>query len=132
MDRGIHIVLADDEADFLFSASVLLRRAGYRVTVAADGGEAFARILEARDAGDPVQVLVTDQQMPGLTGTELVGFLRDRGIRIPVVVVTACRDLVAMPEFSPGGIREFIEKPIGPEHLLACLKRVAVPEEFPT
>ena len=125
MDRGMHILLADDEAGFRFSASVALRGAGYRVTVAGDGREAFTRIVEARAVGDPVHVLVTDQQMPEMTGTELAGLLRAWGIRIPVVVVTAYNDLLTGPGSHPGSINEFIEKPIEPEELVACLKRVA-------
>ncbi len=68
MCRGMHVLLADDEAAFRFSASVVLRGAGYRVTVARDGREAFTRIVEARTAGDPVQYPVTDQVMPEVTG----------------------------------------------------------------
>lgn len=131
MNRGMHILLADDETGFRFSASVALRGAGYRVTVAKDGREAFARIVEARAAGDPVQILVTDQQMPGLTGTELVAMLRDGGIEIPSVVITAFHDLPPGPGPLRGSISELIEKPIEPEDLVACLKRVAVPAAFP-
>lgn len=123
----MHVLIADDEADFCYSASVALRGAGYRVTVAGDGHEAFSRIVEARAVGDPVQILVTDQMMPGMTGTELVGLLRDRGIRIPVVFITAYRDLPPGDGSPPGSIRELIEKPIEPEELVACLKRVATP-----
>jgi CheY-like chemotaxis protein len=127
----MHILLADDEAGFRFSASVALRGAGYRVSVARDGREAFTRIVEARTVGDPVQILVTDQQMPEMTGMELVGLLRAWGIRIPVVVVTAYRGLSPAPGSCTGSISELIEKPIGPEELVACLKRVAVPAEVP-
>jgi len=127
----MHILLADDESGFRFSASVALRGAGYRVTVAKDGREAFARIVEARATGDPVHILVTDQQMPGMTGTELVAELRDRGIGIPAVVVTAYHDLSPGPGSRPGDVRELIEKPIEPEELVACLKRVAAPAEVP-
>jgi len=122
----MHVLLADDEPVFRFSASVVLRGAGYRVTVARDGREAFTRIVEARTAGDPVQILVTDQMMPEVTGTELIGLLRDWGIQIPVVVVTGYRGLAPVPGSSPGSLNELIEKPIEPEDLVACMERVAV------
>ena len=123
----MQILIADDESDFRFAASVALRGAGYRVTVAKDGHEAFTRIMEARAAGDPVELLVTDQQMPEMTGTELVGLLRDRGLRIPVVLVTAYRGFPPVPDAYPGDIRNLLEKPIEPEDLIACLKWVAAP-----
>jgi two-component system, OmpR family, response regulator len=127
----MHVLLADDETGFRFSASVALRGAGFRVTVAGDGREAFSRIVEARAVGDPVQILVTDQMMPEMTGTELVGLLRAWGIQIPVVVVTAYNDFPPIPGSPPGSISELIEKPIVPEDLVACLKRVAAPVENP-
>ncbi len=131
MNRGMHILLADDETGFRFSASVALRGAGYRVTLAKDGREAFARIVEARAVGDPVHILVTDQQMPGMSGMELVAMLRDSGIKIPAVVVTAHHDPYSGHGSRPGSISELIEKPIEPEDLVACRKRVAVPAEIP-
>lgn len=124
-------MLADDEAGFRYSASVALRGAGYRVTVAADGREAFARIVEAQVEGDPVQILVTDQMMPKVTGAELVDLLRARGIRIPVVFITAYRDLPSGTCSHPGCICELVEKPIEPENLVACLKRVTLPDVNP-
>lgn len=127
----MHVLLADDEAGFRYAASVALRGAGYRVTVAGDGREAFARIVEARDIGDPVQILVTDQMMPKMTGAELVDLLRAGGIRIPVVIITACRDLPSGSCSHPGCICELIEKPIDPENLVACLKRVTPPAAIP-
>lgn len=131
MNRGMHILLADDETGFRFSASVALRGAGYRVTLAKDGREAFVRIVEALAAGDPVHILVTDQQMPGMSGTELVAMLRDRGIKIPAVFVTAHHVPSSGSGPRPGIFSELIEKPIEPEDLVACLKRVAVPAEIP-
>jgi CheY-like chemotaxis protein len=131
MDQGMHVLLADDEAGFRYSASVALRGAGYRVTVAADGREAFARIVEAQVEGDPVQILVTDQMMPNVTGAELVDLLRARGIRIPVVIITAYRDLPAGACSHPGFVCELVEKPIDPENLVACLKRVTLPDVNP-
>ena len=89
MVRGTHILLADDESAFRYAASVALRGAGYRVSVARNGREALSRILDSQAVGDPVQVLVTDQQMPEMTGTELAVLLHRKGIRIPIVVVTA-------------------------------------------
>jgi CheY-like chemotaxis protein len=125
MQQGMHVLIADDESDFLFSASIALRGAGYRVTVARSGREAFARILEARAKGDPVRVLVTDQQMPGMIGTELADCLRERGFEMPMVIVTAFRDVSMDAHVRPGSFNELMEKPIEPEALVSCLKRVA-------
>lgn len=127
MKRGMHVLLADDESAFRFSASVALRGAGYRVSVAKNGREAFSRIMQSRTDGDPVQILVTDQQMPEMTGSQLASLLHERGIRIPVVLVTAFHDRQWTSCSPPGAIDELVEKPIGPEELVACLNRVMKP-----
>jgi CheY-like chemotaxis protein len=124
MMRCRHILFADDEGGFRFSASVALRSAGYRVTTAHDGLEALERAVESRASGNPVQILVTDEQMPGMTGTELVRALHDRGFEFPVVIVTGWAGSPAGRSLHGPGIREVVEKPIGPEDLVACVERV--------
>ncbi len=130
MVRHHHILFADDESGFRFSASVALRSAGYRVTTAHDGPEALERAIESRASGIPVQILVTDEQMPGMTGTELVRALHDRGFEFPVVIVTGWAGESAKRSLHGEGIREIVEKPIGPEDLVACVERIlGVPRE---
>src|SRR5512139_892073 len=130
MGRFRHILLAEDEGGFRYSASVALKAAGYRVTTARDGPEALERAAEARASGNPVQILVTDQQMPGMTGTELVRALHDRGFEFPVVVVTGWAGSSHDPSLHGAGIREVVEKPIRPMDLVACLARIlGVPQE---
>ena len=124
MERYQHILFADDEGGFRFSVSVALRAAGYRVTTARDGTEALERAVEARASGNPVQILVTDQQMPGMTGTELVRALHDRGFEFPVVIVTGRAGSSAELSLNCEGIREIVEKPILPEDLVACMERI--------
>jgi CheY-like chemotaxis protein len=130
MDRFPHILFAEDETGFRFSASVALRAAGYRVTTARDGPEALERAIESREIGNPVQILVTDQQMPGMTGTELVRALQDRGFVFPMVVVTGWDGSSADLSRKGAGIREVVAKPIRPMDLVACLERIlGVPQE---
>lgn len=124
MVRCQHVLFADDEGGFRFSASVALRSAGYRVTTAHDGLEALERAIESRASGNPVQILVTDEQMPGMTGTELVRALRDRGFEFPMVIVTGWAGSLARLSLHGPGIREIVEKPIGPEELVACVERI--------
>jgi two-component system chemotaxis response regulator CheY len=123
MGTGKHILLADDESGFRFAASIALRRAGYRVTVARDGREALERLADAQAIGVPVDLIVTDQQMPGMTGTELIVALCDLGLDVPVAILTGCGEPPSSPVFGGGGFRGFIEKPLVPGDLVAFLGR---------
>jgi DNA-binding response OmpR family regulator len=112
------ILLADDEALFLFAAGVALRREGYRVSEAADGKEALSKILSAHDAGDPFDLVVTDIRMPVMSGTELMDALREHGVRTKLCAITCFGDRDLMSELAGRGCDDYLEKPFDPEELL--------------
>lgn len=81
---GRHVVYVDDYEALVFLAARLLRKHGYRVSTFTSGEEALAW-FEAHS--DPVDLLVTDQNMPGMSGVELAQeVLRSRpGQRVAIV-----------------------------------------------
>jgi PAS domain S-box-containing protein len=81
---GRHIVYVDDYEALVFLAARLLRKHGYRVSTFTSGEEALAW-MQGHD--DPVDLLVTDQNMPGMSGVELAqAVLRSRpGQRVAIV-----------------------------------------------
>ena len=86
--RG-HVLLVDDDDLVRFGAAATLRRAGYRVTEAASGGAALA----ALEAGAGVDVLVTDQAMPGLSGVDLAARARALRPGLPALLVSGYAEL---------------------------------------
>ncbi len=113
------VLLVDDEEGFRFAAGVALRRDGYRVEEAADGKEAFAKILCAREAGDPFDLVVTDIRMPEMSGIELIDALVEGGDRTAVCAITCFGDLDLISELAAKGCTEYLEKPFDPEKLVA-------------
>jgi PAS domain S-box-containing protein len=91
VDRsGVSVLLVDDDEDVRRSTRHLLEGLGHRV-VDVDGAAAALELV--RD-GAPVQLVVTDMRMPGVSGAELVRQLRAVDPDLPVVVVTGyTRDL---------------------------------------
>jgi CheY-like chemotaxis protein len=118
MNGRKHILLADDEAEFRFSASLALRIAGYRVTEAEDGVNALDGLIRLRGEGDPVDLVVTDMRMPNLSGAELVHALRRHDIPVPVFLVSGCSDPQVLRELSATGCVEYMEKPFQPAKLV--------------
>ena len=119
-----HILLADDEPGFRFSAGLALRIAGYRVTEAEDGLEALDGLIRHRDGGTPVDLLVTDLRMPNLSGAELVDALRRHDVPVPVFVVSGCGDPESLRELFAAGIVEYLEKPFQPSELVERIRSV--------
>ena len=113
------LLLVDDEDSFRFAAGVALRRAGYRVEDAADGKAALAKIVSARDAGDPFDLVVTDIRMPEMSGIEMIDALRERGDRTAVCAITCFGDRALVAELAGKGCAEYLEKPFNPPELVA-------------
>lgn len=112
--RLVHLV--DDDEAIRRSASFMLRTAGLTVKTYASGPE----LLEAGKALEPGCILL-DVRMPGMDGLEVQKALRDRGIRLPVIVMTGHGDVsVAVAAMKAGAI-DFIEKPFEKAALLGAL-----------
>ncbi len=78
------VLVVDDDADVRETLLSALLQAGYLVDSARNGFEALAHIGTSPAA----DLVLSDVQMPGMTGLELIQSLRERGFRQPVVLVT--------------------------------------------
>ncbi|WP_288381521.1 response regulator [uncultured Massilia sp.] len=109
-----HVLLVDDEEAILYVFRKYLERAGFAVSTAAGAMEAIAIF----DAGH-VDVLVTDQRMPGMQGDALVQHLRAARPNLPAIIVTAYA-----AECSPD-LRNVpvLNKPVPPADLVTAVQR---------
>lgn len=112
--RMIHIV--DDEEAIRRSAGFMLKTSGYAVSTYASG-DAF--LQAARDA-EPGCVLL-DVRMPGMDGLEVQKAMAERGIAMPVVVLTGHGDVTLAVRAMKGGAVDFIEKPFEKTVLLSAI-----------
>ena len=114
----VRIMVVDDEPAVRESLRRALSLEGYDVELAADGAEALEAI---RDHGDPDAILL-DVLMPRLDGLELARRLRARGLRTPILMLTArdeVRDRVAGLD---AGADDYVVKPFALEELLARVR----------
>jgi DNA-binding response OmpR family regulator/cellulose synthase/poly-beta-1,6-N-acetylglucosamine synthase-like glycosyltransferase len=113
------VLVVDDEEQIRRLVSIALRRAGYEVTVAADGEEALARIAEATP-----DLVVSDVMMPGLDGFALLSKLRaDPATRaIPVILLTAKGALEDRVTGLTLGADDYLPKPFEMAELLARVR----------
>jgi len=110
------ILLVDDDPDLLRLISLRLTSAGYRVRTADSGETALAALAVSRPA-----VVVTDLRMPGIDGMVVADELKnDPGTQsIPVIMLTACRDVDAKVEAFSTGADDYITKPFEVEEVEA-------------
>jgi len=122
--REKHVLVADDERHTRVALSVIFKRAGFDVTAAEDGQEAFDRIVGAAPGARPFDLLVLDIQMPGLTGLELVEEIGKLGGVFPILLITGWRDRERAEELGRRYCVEYAEKPFEPDELLRHVARV--------
>ena len=119
-----HILIVDDEKEFLFSAEIALRNAGYRTEAAIDGRKALAKIREAQDRSDPFDLLVLDIRMPGMSGVELIEELTRKEILLPALIMSAYIEKPLTRELEKKGCFNIIEKPFPPKELVGRIADV--------
>src|SRR5579863_2402653 len=120
--RKIRVLLADDDSHIRRILALKLEQAGYDVTTSRDGREALDAAREARPA-----VLITDCNMPELTGLELCRELEGHTstAAIPTVVLTS-HDFGIGPEQTRGtSIKQILGKPFSPRQLIALVQSLA-------
>ena len=113
------ILVADDETHILHVLSMKLMNAGYEVLTALDGEEALELCKSERP-----DLVITDYQMPYLTGLELCRQLRSaEGLEsIPAIMLTARGFDIEPGEMEDSGIAAVLAKPFSPREVLQKVK----------
>lgn len=117
--NGKTVLVVDDEPHIRHMLEYKLRRAGFTVLTASEGGEAF----ELAVAHQP-DIVITDFQMPGTNGLELCTQLRStpRTAGIPAIMLTARGYKVPDADLARTCIKDLMPKPFSPRHLLAMIQ----------
>ena len=116
--RGLAKVISivDDDESFRRAMTDLIRSFGYSVASFASGEE-FLQSDRLRDTA----CLITDVQMPGMSGLDLQGALLARGSRVPIIFVAADPGSKARSHALASGALAFLTKPFREEKLIALL-----------
>ncbi len=115
------IMTADDSASVRQMINFTLKQAGYDVVEAKDGVDALEKLNDA-----PVNMLITDLNMPRMDGIELIGKVRAMPSYkfIPIIMLTTESQTSKKMEGKAAGATGWIVKPFKPEQLLAVVKKV--------
>ena len=113
------VLVVDDEKNIRESVERYLRLEGLE-TASAENGLAAQRLL----AEEAFAAAVIDLRMPGLDGLALLAWLREQGLRVPVIMISAYGEVRDAVEAMKLGARDYVVKPFDPEELVVRLKRV--------
>jgi two-component system response regulator FixJ len=114
--RMVHLI--DDDEALRRSASFLLKTSGYNVTTWANG---VAFLKEARNVEHGCALL--DVRMPEMDGLEVQSAMAERGIAMPVIILTGHADVGMAVTAMKAGAIDFLEKPFEKAALLEAVAR---------
>src|ERR1700761_8289901 len=115
--RRNHILVVDDDSSLRRVMKMQLEEAGYEVSLAADGDEAWKMLREVEP-----QLIITDLKMP-TTGLELLGRVSQEGIQTTVIVLPAFVSIEPAVEAMKMGAYDYVTKPIDFEALVLIVHR---------
>ena len=110
------VLIADDDNSLRRVLEFQLREAGYEVLPVADGLAALEQFT-----AHPVDCVITDLRMPGLSGLELLRRTRAINRDVPVIVITAFGEVETAVEAMRAGAFDYITKPFNREHILLTI-----------
>jgi len=117
----VKVLVVDDEAHITHVVSLKLGKAGFEVSTAGDGEEAYEMAL-----ADPPALLITDLQMPYLSGLDLCAKLRQNQSTssIPAIMLTARGYALAQSDLARTNIKCVMSKPFSPKEVLRKAQEV--------
>jgi PAS domain S-box-containing protein len=113
---SLHILLVDDDPLVLDSTAAVLADLGHRVTPAGKALDALARL---RTGGD-YDLVITDQAMPGMTGTELLAVVKSTRPTLATIVATGYAEMESSTPLPPAVIK--LAKPFGQHDLALAIE----------
>jgi DNA-binding NtrC family response regulator len=119
-EAKIKIVVIEDEAGFRESLELVLQLADFDVSSFASAEDAMVYLQNV--APDAV---LTDLQLPGIDGVEVIRRCREMAPELPVVLMTAHGNVPTAVQAMHSGAYDFIEKPFSNERLITTLRRAS-------
>jgi two-component system response regulator (stage 0 sporulation protein F) len=122
--QGRRILIAEDDEDMRVLLATTLRHDGFVVTEARNGMELLDQIapwLEGKEPPEPIDVIVSDVQMPSFTGLEILAGLSEVRRRPAVILITGFGDPPTRAAAESLGAAAFFDKPFDIDELRGAL-----------
>ena len=118
---NLRVLVVDDDSLVLMNTAALLEDMGYVVTEANSAADALALFKD----GSTFDLLITDQAMPGMVGTQLIEKTREIAPDLPVILASGYGEL---PEAAIHNVIK-LAKPFGQAQLAAAIRKVEIEQQ---
>jgi CheY-like chemotaxis protein len=120
------ILFVDDEKDLIEIGELIFKKLGYRVFAFTDSVKALKSFYSEPDKFD---LIITDLNMPGMTGIELVSEIMEVRPHMPAILCTGFSDITNEENARNKGIRHIVMKPFTINHMALAI-RMVIEESF--
>jgi DNA-binding response OmpR family regulator len=117
--QGYQILWADDEIELLKPHILFLEKKGYHITPVNSGADALEKFQD-----DHFDLVCLDENMPGMSGLEVLAQLKVLRPHIPVVMITKSEEEHIMEEAIGSKIADYLIKPLNPNQILLSIKKI--------
>ncbi len=117
MDR-VRVLWIDDEIDLLKPHVMFLEKKGYEVLTMNNGRDAIDALRS-----EAVDIVFLDEQMPGMSGLEVLTEIKTMLPSLPVVMVTKSEEEQIMEEALGSKISDYLIKPVNPGQIILAIKK---------
>jgi CheY-like chemotaxis protein len=132
--RRPRVAVAEDNVEMRRLIAATLRGDGYEVVEAGDGSELITQLEMLGGAQGPartaVELIVSDLRMPGLSGMDVLGAIRDGNWRTPFILITAFGDEDTHQEAHDLGAAAVLDKPFDLERLRTLVHESVPPPDL--
>ncbi len=115
------ILFVDDEPEITFMGKKMLENLGYKVSISSSS---ISALEEFKKDPDRYSLLVTDQSMPDISGTELAVLMKEIQPSLKIIIITGYADNLSDEDLSKSGISEVILKPMILDDFSKVIRRV--------
>lgn len=125
MSKSLQILWVDDEIDLLKPYFIFLQNKGYNLISCSNGTDALQIIKN-----NTVDLVILDENMPGLSGLQVLDELKRIKPFLPVIMVTKSEEENIMDSAIGSNISDYLIKPVNPKQLLLAIKKVVDKERL--
>jgi CheY-like chemotaxis protein len=116
-----YILFVDDEPEITFMGKKMLENLGYKVSISSNSTSALE---EFKKEPDRYSLLVTDQSMPDISGTELAAMMKEIRPELKVIIITGYSENLSDEILFQSGVSEVILKPMKLDDFSEVIRRV--------
>ena len=124
--KSLNILLADDSLEITLVASSALERCGHSVAIANDGREA---LLKIQDKPHHFDLLITDNNMPNLSGVDLIRQIRENGFHGKIIVSSGMITPEMQSFYQTQDIANIVPKPYTMSALCEAVENLDIQQE---